>query len=144
MKTKLIFTIFLFSACLFSIAAFSQTVPGGGSECPTSYSIKKSNGNGSGGCNGEAEIRVTFLQMPSPQDIPSITAIEYQAQPVTNIALPAKGILVNNGQGYISYCISASTSKNNGNSFAKLPPAAKIVLELTTQTGVVCRTDNIQ
>ncbi|HUS03338.1 MAG TPA: hypothetical protein VMY77_16475 [Chitinophagaceae bacterium] len=143
MKTKqLMFAPVLFLGCLFSIAAFSQTVPGGGSECPSSYSIKRNNGNSVGICNSDAEIRITFLDIPSPQDIPSITSIEYEGQRIPGISFPVRGALVTVGKGYISYCVAAATGKSSGNALSKIPPGAKLILELTTPTGIVCRTDN--
>lgn len=131
----------LILACIFSGAAFSQIVPGGGTECPKSYSVKRNNGNDKKVCNGDAEIRVTFLQLPTSHEVPSITSIEYEGQPLSNISLPASGTLVTTGKGYISYCVKA-TSKSRGDPLGKIPAGAKLVLELTSPNGVVCRTDN--
>lgn len=142
MKTILINTSFLCLACIFSTPAFSQTVPGGGTECPTSYTVKRNNGHDKKVCNGDAEIRVSFIQLPAPNDIPSITSIEYEGQPLTDISLPVAGTLVRTGKGYISYCIKASSSKSKGDPLDKIPAAAKLVLELMAPNGVVCRTDN--
>jgi hypothetical protein len=143
MKTKrLVLASAVFLACIFSSAAYSQTVPGGGTECPIAYSVKRNNGNNPKVCNGNPEIRVTFLQMPAPDAIPSLTSIEYLGQPLSKISLPANGTIVNTGRGYISYCVS-STSKTVENPLDKIPPATKLVLELTASNGVICRTENL-
>ena len=144
MKTKpIIPAILLFLVCNFSTAAFAQTAPGGGFECPTSYSFTRNNGNGWGVCNGDAQIRVRFNQMPLPENIPVLSAIYYQGRALTKVILPAVGNLVTNGQGYVSYCLVGTVQKNNRNSFDYMSRSVKIVLEFTYPDGSICRTDNV-
>jgi hypothetical protein len=142
MKTKQFTLAFLLLlCCIFSRASFAQTAPGGGSECPKSYSFTTNSGNGWGVCNGDAQIRVTFNQMPLPENIPVLTAIYYQGRPLTKIILPVGGELVTNGQGYVSYCLTGTGQKNNRNSFDYISHSVKIILEFTYPDGTVCRTD---
>lgn len=144
MKTN-VFTLafLLFLAAIFSVKSFAQTAPGGGNtECPTSYSFTRNNGNGWGVCNGDAQIRVTFNQMPLPENIPVLSAIYYQGHALTKIILPAVGNIVTNGQGYISYCLVGVSQKNNRNSFDYMSRSVKLVLEFTYPDGTICRTDN--
>lgn len=142
MKHRLIiFAFLLFLIYFLSAKAFSQSAPGGGSECPTSYSFKRNNGNGWGVCNGDEQIRVTFSPMPSAGNIPLLTAIYYQGQPVSKVIFPVSGELVTHGQGYVSYCLRGSPHKNKGNPFGKISASIKVVLEFTYPDGMICRTD---
>lgn len=142
MKTKqFIFPFLLFLCCIFSTGSFAQTAPGGGSGCPIPYSFKKNSGNGWGVCNGDAEIRVIFNQMPLPDNIPLLTAIYCQGRSVTRISLPVSGNIITTGQGYVSYCLTGSIQKNNRNPFDYISRSIKIVLEFTYPDGMICRTD---
>ncbi len=144
MKTKLFIYSFSFLLiCIFSTTCFAQPAPGGGSECPTSYSFKSNNGKGLGVCNGDQQIRVNFSIMPSPENFPLLTALYYQGQLVTKVTLPVVGYLVTEGQGYVCYCLVRTSSKNNGNPFGKISPSIKMVLEFTYPDGTICRTDNV-
>ncbi|HEY8690706.1 MAG TPA: hypothetical protein VIM07_15830 [Chitinophagaceae bacterium] len=141
MNTKLlIFVFLLFLIYFFTISAFAQTAPGGVTGCATSISVKRNNGNGHGVCNGDAQLRVIFSPMPSPENIPLLTGIFYQGQSTTKVTLPIAGDMVTDGQGYVSYCVVVPL-KNNGNQFGKISPSIKIALEFTYQDGTICRTD---
>ena len=163
MKTKLLtFAILLISFCIFSTATFGQVAPGndgtgglppdgggtipgvGPTTCPISYSFKRNNGNGWGVCHGDAQIRVTFDPMPSAAEVPLLTGIFYLGVRLTNVILPVSGDLVTKGQGYVSYClIGSAPEKNNGNPFANIPPAVKLLLEFTYPNGLICTTDYV-
>jgi hypothetical protein len=133
MKTKFFILVFLlFLIYFFTISAFAQTAPGGGSGCATSISVKRNNGN--------AQLRVIFNPMPLPENIPLLTAIYYQGQLSTKVSLPVVGDIVTEGQGYVSYCVSAPL-KNNGNQFGIISRSVKISVEFTYTDGTVCRTD---
>jgi hypothetical protein len=141
MKTKFFILVFLlFLIYFFTISAFAQTAPGGGSGCATSISVKRNNGNGHGVCSGDAQLRVIFNPMPLPENIPLLTAIYYQGQLSTKVSLPVVGDIVTEGQGYVSYCVSAPL-KNNGNQFGIISRSVKISVEFTYTDGTVCRTD---
>ena len=144
MKVKLIiFAFLLFLIYFLSAKGFSQTAPGGGSECPISFSFIRNNGNGSGVGNADAQVRVAFSPLPSAENIPLLSAIYYQGQSVDKVILPVRGELVIRGRGYISYCLKESLPKNNGNPFGKISPAIKVVLEFTYPDGMICRTDHV-
>ena len=137
MKTiPLIFSLLFSLTCIFPATAFSQEDSGGGSECPISYSIKKN--NGSGVCKGDALVTVIFNPVPTPGNIPRLTAIYYKGQTVGNM-LPVQGHLVNKGrETHISYCVTEAVSRKN--SFSNISPANKLVLEFTYPNGTSCRT----
>jgi hypothetical protein len=139
MKTKTaIFSLLFCLACIFSLSTFGQTAPGGGFDCPNSYSIKKNNGGGI--CHGDALVTVIFNPMPLPGDIPMLTAIYCQGQPLNNI-LPAQGYLTTkDGEINVTYCLTESTDKKT--SVNNISPSSKLVLEFTYSNGMVCRTDN--
>ena len=142
MNTKLIIFVFLlFLIYFFTISAFSQTAPGGGSGCATSISVKRNNGNGHS-CNGDAQLRVIFSPMPSPENIPLLTAIYYQGQLSTKVSLPVAGDMATNSKGYVSYCVS-SPLKNNSNQFGKISPLKKVAFEFMYPDGTICRTDMV-
>ncbi len=144
MKPRLIiFAFLLFLVYFISAKAFSQTAPGGGSECPLSYSFKRNNGNGWGVCNGDQQIRVTFSPMLAPENIPVLTAIYFQGQLLSRFILPVTGDLINKQQGYVSYCLRGSFPKNNANPFSIISPSIKLVLEFTYPDGMICKTDLI-
>jgi hypothetical protein len=69
-----------------------------------------------------------------------LTAIYYQGQLSTKVSLPVVGDIVTEGQGYVSYCVSAPL-KNNGNQFGIISRSVKISVEFTYTDGTVCRTD---
>lgn len=148
---KKLLVIFLIS--FFSITthnSFAQGRDAGGSDdgvinetCPTSFSFKRNNGNGWGVCHGDAQIRVVFNPMPSPNNIPVLTGVYYEDDLLTNIILPVSGDMIDKTKPYISYCMTGSfPARNNGNPRANIPPAVKLVLEFTYPSGLVCRTNN--
>ena len=145
MKKNLIFTVLLMSFCLFAASAFAQDPPGNNNSgiCPISYSFKRNNGNGWGVCHSDAQIRVAFNPLPSPDNIPTLTAIYYKGNPLTNVMLPVTGEVINKTQPYVSYCLTGSVpERNNGNPNGNIPPASKLTLEFTYPDGLVCTTDN--
>ncbi len=122
---KLLFTsIMLISICLTSIKTFAQPAPGnsgggigggGAAVQPCPVSFKRNNGNGT--CGGDAQIRLSFNQLP--QFAPELVLVSYDGAEITTIIMPVEGDVSNlASKGYVSYCL-------NG---ANIPPAKKLVL----------------
>ncbi len=122
-KNLLTFAFLLFSAFIFSTTSFAQADGGGtGSAsgtitppqpCPVSF--KRNNGNGT--CGADAQIRLSFNQLP--QFAPTLVGVWYNGQEITTIVMPVYGDVSNlASKGYISYCLSGSN----------IPPAKKLVL----------------
>jgi len=138
MKPNAVIFSFLFCLGIFSTAAFAQPVPGGSTECPTSCSFKKNNGGGM--CRGDALVSVVFSPTPSANDIPLLTGIYYNGQPVSCV-YPVQGALVSKqGAINITYCLTGSDSQNT--SLKNIPPAGKLLFEFTYQDGTVCKANS--
>ena len=146
-QSKKFILFFLFSASFFfSNKVLAQRDAGGSSNgtepCPVSF--KRNNGNGFGVCGGDAQIRVAFGTLPG--NIPQLTAIYYTntntgiQTNVTSVFLPVNGDLISKTKPYISYCLTGILPAP-GNSQGNIPPAVKLVLEFTYQSGQICRTD---
>lgn len=115
----------------------------GTSDCPLSYCFKRNNGNGWGVCHADAQIRVSFSQLPASNNIPVLTAIYYKDQLLTNVKLPVYGDIIDKTKPYISYCLTGSLPEtNNGNPAGNIPPAVKLRLQFTYLNGTTCSTDN--
>ena len=143
----------MLSLTFFCNKTFAQRDAGGSTggyvtqPCPLSF--KRNNGNGFGVCGGDAQIRVTFSQLPTV--IPQLTGILYTntntgiQTKVTSVFLPVDGDVINKTKPYISYCLTgslASILQAPGNSQGNIPPAVKLVLEFTyPDSGQVCTTD---
>lgn len=152
MKKSILLSIALTLSFFITNESFAQSTSGreaGGTEdgfiyepCPVSF--KRNNGNGWGVCHGDAQIRVTFSEMPSV--IPQLSAIWYtkknsgETTAVSTVMLPVDGDLINKNQPYISYCLTGAFPAP-GNSQGNIPPASKLVLEFRYPSGQVCRTD---
>lgn len=147
MKKKLLaVTLLMFSFLLFSSKTFSQIVPGGSDDgtggggidgggtitgTTTSFTWKRNNGNGWGVCGGNSQIRVVFDPMPASGHIPTLSSIMYNGQnliPSTVVAAP--GVIVNQTQPYVSYCLTG-TLVAPGSSSGDIIPANKLTLAFT-------------
>jgi hypothetical protein len=88
--------------------------------CPESF--KRNNGNGT--CGGDAQIRLTFNQLPSTA--PALVGIWYNGNLINGIVLPAYGNINElDKKGYISYCLDGMN----------IPPANKITLQFRYPDG---------
>ena len=107
MKKKLIpIAVFVLFISLFSSNSFAQADPGGsgsggGTIDPSPVSFKRNNGNGT--CGGEAEIRVSFSELP--EYLPIIAEIKYEGNPITGVVTGDIDPSQFATKGYVSYCI---------------------------------------
>ena len=118
-----LFIALLISITFFSNSTSAQPAPGGSGDgggvsnspqpCPVSF--KRNNGNGT--CGGDAQIRLSFNQLP--EFAPTLVGILYDGVEITTVHMPVIGDVSNlASKGYISYCLSGSN----------IPPAKKLVL----------------
>lgn len=127
MKNILVLVSLVLFTCLFSTKTFAQREAGGtsagsGTHQPCPDYFKRNNGNGT--CGGDAQIRVYFSQQVT--SAPVLTAVWYQGEQITGIALPVYGDMSElSKKGYISYCIEGRN----------IPPAIKITLQFQYQNG---------
>ena len=109
-------------AALFSDKTFAQRGAGGSSDgtgglppqpCPTSFSRN----NGDGTCDGQAQIRLYFSQVPDYA--PTLENILYNGAPLLTNGFPITGDIADLAtKGYISYCLPTSN----------IPPAIKLTV----------------
>lgn len=149
-KTILLGVSLLLSLTFFCNKTFAQRDAGGSTggfvtqPCPISF--KRNNGNGFGVCGGDAQIRVTFSELPTVA--PKLIEILYvnkstgEETNITSVMLPVEGDFISKTHPYVSYCLNGSLPpQNNGNPQANIPPAIKLVLVFKYSTGQICRTD---
>ena len=130
MKNKLLSLCIVLTCLLFSNNIFAQRGAGGSSDgsgdgsgnggtvppqpCPTA--VKRNNGQGT--CGGDAQVRLSFGQLPD--FAPTLVAIWDGDQQITGVMLPVEGDVSDLAKkGYISYCLSGSN----------ILPAHKLIFE---------------
>lgn len=154
MKPKLItLALIVMSSFILSTKTFAQPDSGGldggdGNTTPpegagtvastytfNSYSFKRNNGNGSGVCGYNAQIRVAFDPMPTnAADIPNLTSVIYKSSNLiaNGYAKVINAQIVSQTQPYVSYCVQGIENLP-GASDGNIQPAEKIILKFNNQ-----------
>lgn len=151
MKKKFSICFIVLSLCIVSLRSTAQDVRDAGGSAdgsgpqPCPISFKRNNGNGKGVCGGDAQIRVSFSELPA--SVPQLTAIYYTNKNsgiqtrVNSIELPVDGDIIDKTKPYVSYCLTGILPAP-GNSQGNIPPAVKLVLEFKYPSGQVCTTES--
>lgn len=120
-KNLFTLSIVMFLLIAFTDKTFAQRdaggTSGGGSIPPQPCATSFARNNGDGTCNGQAEIRLYFMQ--APLIAPTLLDVIYQGESLLTNPLPIEGNINDlSTKGYISYCLPVSN----------IPPAVKLTV----------------